>query len=96
VAKKLPHPLDILERILRSIDPEHSPEPTAEEILSGVQTVPRKDAPILAAAHKTHIDYDISLNRKHFIQSRVQEIEPFPILLLEEFVPLIRLELTNG
>lgn len=95
VAKKLPQALDILQRILHAVNPEHAPEPTAEDILSATQLVPQKDAPILAAARKAHIDYFITLDRKHFIQSKVREIEPFPILLPEEFAPLIRLELAK-
>jgi predicted nucleic acid-binding protein len=59
------------------------------------QVVPEKDAPILAAAHKTKLDYLITLDRRHFKQPQVQDTVLFQILLPEEFAPFIRAELAK-
>lgn len=95
VAKKLPHAVAILERILQAVDSELLPEPTTGEIAHAVQVVPEKDAPILAAALKANVEYLVTLDRKHFKQPRVQEAVSFQILLPEEFAPLIRAELAK-
>ena len=95
VAKKLPHVVAILERILQAVDSELLPEPTTEEIAHATHVVPEKDAPILAAALKANVEYLVTLDRKHFKQPRVQGAVPFQILLPEEFAPLIRAELAK-
>ena len=95
VSKKLPRATAVLERIIHTIDAELVSNPTDEEIAAALQFIPAKDAPILAAACKTNIDYLITLDRRHFKQPKVQESMPFLILLPEEFAPLIRRQLTD-
>jgi len=95
VAKKLPRAVAALEQIIQVVDADLASEPTVEEIGNATQVVPEKDAPILAAARKAEVDYLVTLDRKHFKQPKVQETVPFPILLPEEFAPLIRSELAK-
>lgn len=93
VAKKLPRAAATLERILQSVNAELALEPVEAEIADAALIMPEKDASILAAARKARVDYFVTLDRKHFKQPHVQEVERFQILLPEEFVPLIRKEM---
>ena len=95
VAKKLPRAVAASERILQAINAELASEPTNEEIADAAQVVPEKDAPILAAARRTNVEYFVTLDRKHFKQPRVQDVVPFQIVLPEELAPLIRAELAQ-
>ncbi len=95
VAKKLPRAVAALEQIIQAVDADLTSEPTVEEMSNAAQVAPEKDAPILAAARKVKVDYFVTLDRKHFKQPKVQDTVPFPILLPEEFAPLIRAELAK-
>jgi predicted nucleic acid-binding protein len=95
VVKKLPRAVAALERIIQAVDAALTSEPTVEEISNAAQVVPEKDALILAAARKAEVDHFVTLDRKHLKQPKVQDTVPFPILLPEEFAPLIRAELAK-
>jgi predicted nucleic acid-binding protein len=61
--------------------------PRIEDITLCEQYIDKKDAPILAAAIKSQAMYIITLDRKHFLQSKViQFTKPKIILTPGEFV----------
>ncbi|MCW5934078.1 MAG: PIN domain-containing protein [Fimbriimonadia bacterium] len=95
VAKKLPRATQILEKIISLVNAEIIPEPTEEVISQASLFVPIKDAPILAAAIQANVDYFVTLDRRHFKPPAVQQAVSFPILLPEEFIPIVRLELAR-
>lgn len=95
VAKKLPRAANIVERLIQAVGAELAPEPTDTEIAEAAEIVPLKDAPILAAARNSQVEFFLTLDRQHFKPEGVQAAVPFAILLPEEFAPYVRAELAK-
>jgi predicted nucleic acid-binding protein len=73
--------LDRFKRLIGDIPLLVIPDPSSEEIESVARWVNWKDAPILAAALKGKPDLFLTLNRKHILVQKVQEIfQQFTIL----------------
>ena len=62
-------------------------EPSLEEIATCEKVINKKDAPILAAAKKSGASFLVTLDRKHFFNSRVINFaKPMRIITPGEFV----------
>jgi len=72
--------------------PFHYTNPTKRQVQTAATYTALKDAPIVAGAKASKVDYLVTLDRKHLIRHR-QEIERrsgVKILLPEELLPMLR------
>lgn len=65
--------------------PEIVKNPNNNEIKKSYRIIQTNDAPILAAAIKTNIDFFISWNTKHFLKTKVKNSVNFIICTPQEF-----------
>lgn len=64
-----------------------APLPSPEEIVSCEKVINSKDAPILAAALKSPVSILVTLDRKHFLKSKVLNfVKPLKIMTPRELV----------
>ena len=68
---KAPKALPPFETLLALV-PFEIVRPTGAEVLSAMEYVAAKDAPIVAAAKKAQVDYLLSLDRRHLVE--VEEV----------------------
>ena len=67
IRDKLPRALGYYQRVISNAGFEVVQDPSPEEIEAAKQIIHPKDAPILAAAMSTQVDYLVTLNHKHFL-----------------------------
>ena len=76
---------------IASLDLELIETPTQDEIADQIQIIDRKDAHVLAAAVKGHVKFLLTLDRKHFMSSKVRHAGlPFQIITPGEFLSSLR------
>lgn len=62
-------------------------DPTIEEIVGAEEVIFAKDAPILASAIKSKVDFLITLDRKHFLNPLVEKFaRPMKVVTPKDFI----------
>ncbi|MBS0183772.1 MAG: PIN domain-containing protein [Nitrospira sp.] len=82
--------LDAYHEFLRRLNPEVVEDPSREAISQARQVIHHADAPILAAAIESRVDYIITWNTRHFHKKPVQDFVSFPIVTPAEFLTAFR------
>jgi len=90
LSAKMPALLPEYRLFLKQLSPlvVEDPFPDAVEQAGGV--IHHNDAPILAGAIESHVDFLITWNTRHFRRKSVQTYAPFPILTPGEFLEAFR------
>jgi predicted nucleic acid-binding protein len=90
LAKKSPEDLERLQDFRDNV-PFKVVEPSREDVLHAARYTDLKDAPVVAAARKTGVDYLVSLDRRHLVgQPKVAKGSGLKIVLPEELLHEIR------
>lgn len=88
--RKAPHILREYKKFIENV-PFRYIKPTKQDIENAASCVELKDAPILAAARKSHADYLVSLDRRHLVGvTKVQECAEVEILLPQDLLHILR------
>lgn len=91
LATKVPGVLEAYEELLVLLSPEIAKDPTLSELREVATYINLKDAPIIAAAIKAHVDYLVSWDRKHFIDDpQVAARSGLAIVTPDELVSVLR------
>jgi putative PIN family toxin of toxin-antitoxin system len=90
LATKLPEGLDLFEQIVELV-PFETVVPSGTEVRAAATYTDRKDAPIVAAAKQTQVDYLTSLDRRHLVDApEVAKGSGLKIVLPHELLKVIR------
>lgn len=65
-------------------------DPSRDAVETALAVIHHNDAPILAAAVETEVDFLITWNTRHFLKKAVRSYATFPILTPEEFLEAFR------
>lgn len=83
---KLPRLVDRFRQFMNNIAPLMVEDPSVSAVEKAAKIIDRKDAPILAAALESEVDFLISLDRKHFLTQRMRGKVPIKVLSPSEFL----------
>lgn len=68
LAKKAPRALPLYRELLRTAHPRIAPDPSPDEAAAHAGIIAHPpDVPIVVAALREHVDFLVTLNRRHFI-----------------------------
>lgn len=87
---KLPSILDAYHAFLSRLSPHIVEDPSPEAVRQAASVIHHADAPILAAAVMSRVDYLITWNTRHFHKASVRKFAPFPVVTPAEFLVAFR------
>ncbi|MEK9142413.1 MAG: hypothetical protein AAB308_15270 [Nitrospirota bacterium] len=90
LAAKLPAILDAYHDFLARLSPHIVKDPSSEAVRHAASVIHHADAPILAAAVESRVDYLITSNTRHFHKASVRKFAPFPVVTPAEFLAAFR------
>ncbi len=85
-AAKLPQLVGRFRRFMHNLAPMMVEDPTSEAMEKAATIVDRKDAPILAAAKESGVDFLITLDKKHFLSPKAKKGAGLPVVTPAEFL----------
>lgn len=89
--RKAPHALDTYFTLLSLVEPEVVETPSREEVWEAEEVVHRKDAFIVAAARKAHVDVLVTWDREHLLEApKVAERSGLDIITPDELVAILK------
>ena len=83
---KFPQWVGRFRQFMHNLAPLMVEDPTPESIKKAAAIVDRKDAPILAAAKESGVDFLITLDKKHFLSPRAKKGAGLPVVTPAEFL----------
>ena len=72
-AAKFPRLIGRFRQLMHNLAPLMAEDPTVESMQKAAAIVDRKDAPILAAAQNANVDFLITLDKRHFLNSKTRQ-----------------------
>jgi predicted nucleic acid-binding protein len=90
LSNKVPAVLPEYRLFLRHLSPLVVEDPSLDAVEQAGAVIHRNDAPILAAAIESHVDFLITWNTRDFKRKSVQTYARFPILTPGEFLETFR------
>jgi predicted nucleic acid-binding protein len=88
--KKFPGLVGEFRGFIKNLSPIVTADATAQEIREAESVIDKDDAPILAAAKKISIHYLVSLDTRHFHNSKVRQYLKVPIVTPAQFLTEFR------
>jgi len=85
-SEKLPPLVGRFRQFMRGLAPIMVEDPPSTEVEKAASMVDRKDAPILAAALESRVDFLVTLDKKHFLNPKTRRRIPLPVLTPIEFL----------
>ena len=73
VAAKFPRLIGRFRQLIHNLAPLMVEDPTPESMEKAATIIDRKDAPILAAAENAHVDFLITLDKRHFLNPKTRQ-----------------------
>lgn len=95
LTEKLPALLPDYRALLRHLSPRIAEDPSREMVEQAATVINRQDAPILAAADETGVDYLITWNTRHFLTKSVKAHVRCRIVTPGEFLDAFRRSLAE-
>jgi predicted nucleic acid-binding protein len=90
IAELFPEKLFFLDRVLEAIPFEYI-RPTKRQVLAAAEVTAFKDAPIVAAAKRSKVDFLVTLDRKHLLgKPEIAEYLGAPIVSPKEAVKALQ------
>ncbi len=86
IEKKFPALIYKFRDFIKKLNPDLALNPTVDEIKKILYLINQDDAPILACAIKSRIDYLVSLNIKHFKKNRIEKDFTIKVVTPGEFL----------
>lgn len=96
LSNKLPAVLSEYHLFLKQLSPLVVEDPSLDAVDRAGGVIHHNDAPILAAAIESHVDFLITWNTRHFHKKSVQAYAKFPILTPGEFLEAFRRSILEG
>jgi predicted nucleic acid-binding protein len=90
LSEKVPAVLPDYHIFLRQLSPLVVEDPSRHAVEEARGVIHHNDAPILAAAMESQVDFLITWNTRHFHKKSVRAYAPFPILTPGEFLEEFR------
>lgn len=90
LSEKMPTILPDYRIFLSQLAPLVVEDPSRGAVEEALAVIHHKDAPILAAAMETQVDFLVTWNTRHFHKRTVRSYAPFPILTPGEFLEAFR------
>lgn len=88
--KKFPQLIERYRLFIKNVSPELADDPPHDIVRAAEAVIHADDAPILAAAQHTQVDYLVTLNTKHFLIPKVRAFSSAPIVTPGEFLAAFR------
>ena len=88
--RKFPHLIERYRLFVKNVSPELADDPPPGLVRSAEAAIHSDDAPILAAAKQSKVDYLVTLNTKHFLTSKARAFYVSPIVTPGEFLAAFR------
>ena len=90
LSEKVPTILPEYHLFLRQLSPLVVEDPSRQAVQEALGVIHHNDAPILAAAIQSQVDFLITWNTRHFHRKSVRAYATFPILTPGEFLEAFR------
>ena len=89
-AAKFPHLTDRFRSWIENVAPLLVDDPPPRMVREAAQVIHPDDAPILAAARQSKVDYLVTLNTRHFLTPKAKVYFVRPIVTPAEFLHVFR------
>lgn len=90
LSKKFPELVQESRRLWKHLNPEVTPNPTAEQMKPFLQKLAKGDAAILCAAHRAKVSAFVTWNTRDFMVHGVLSLVDFPIVVPRDGLKLFR------
>ena len=87
---KFPHLIERYRKLMENLAPLLADDPAPHAIKEAALAIDLNDAPILAAAKQSKVEYLVTLNTKHFLTPKARAFYAAPIVTPGEFLTAFR------